>query len=76
MVVVVLVVGETVIECSIWPIWKFKYPEPLPDGPATSEYVSAFVTFIFPSNTILYLCVTTSTTMHVRAAKALFYVIM
>ena len=57
-----------------------KSPEPQLDGPATSEHMSAFLPFKFPASgkydAILDSCVTTTTTMHVRAAKALFYVIM
>ncbi|CAH3171485.1 unnamed protein product [Porites lobata] len=57
-----------------------KYPEPLLDRPATSEHLSAFLPFKFAAsgkyNAILDSCMTTTTTMHVQAAKALFYVIM
>ena len=57
-----------------------KSPEPLLDDPATSEHMSAFLPFTLLASgeydAILDSCVTTTTTMHVRAAKALFYVIM
>ena len=54
-----------------------KSPEPLLDGP---EHISALLPFKFPASgkyhAILDLFVTTTTTMYVRAAKALFDVIM
>ena len=57
-----------------------KSPEPLLDGPATSEHMSALLPFKFPvsgkNDAILDSFVTTTATMHVRDAKALFYVIM
>ena len=57
-----------------------KSPEPLLDGPATSEHMSALLPFKFPASgkydAILDSFVTTTTTMHVRAAKVLFYVIL
>ena len=57
-----------------------KSPEPLLDGPATSEHMSALVSFKFPASgkydAILDSFVTTTTKMHVRATKALFDVIM
>ena len=50
------------------------------DGAAPSEHISALLPCKFPAlekyDTILNSCVTATTTMHVRAAKALFYVIM
>ena len=43
--------GEMVKVRSIWPIWKLKKsPEPLLDGPATSEHMSAFLPFKFPAS--------------------------
>ena len=77
----VLAVGEIVTVRSIWPIWKLKQiPQRLLDGPDTSKHMSAFLPFKFPASgkydAVLDSCVTTATTMHVRAAKALFYVIM
>ena len=57
-----------------------KSPEPLLDGPATSEHMSALLPFKFPASgkydAILDSFVTTTTTMHVQAAKALFHVII
>ena len=56
-----------------------KSPEPLLDSSATSELMSALLPFKFPAsgkyNAILDSFVATTTTMHVRAAKVLFYVI-
>ena len=53
--------------------------EPLLEGPATSEHMSVLLPFRFPAsgkyNAILDSFVTTTTTPHVRAAKALFDVI-
>ena len=57
-----------------------KSTEPLLDGPATSGHISALLPFKFPAlgeyDAILDSFVTTTPTMHVRAAKALFDVIM
>ena len=57
-----------------------KSPEPLFNGPATLEHMPALLPFKFPAsgkyNPILDSFVTTTPTMHVRAAKALFDVIM
>ena len=57
-----------------------KTPASQIDGPATSENMSALLPFKFPASrkydAILNSCVTTTTTMHVRAAKASLYVIM
>ena len=54
--------------------------EPLLDGPSTFEHMSALLLFKFPASgkydAILDSFVTTAPTMHVRAAKALFDVIM
>ena len=57
-----------------------KSPEPLLDGLAISEHMSALLPFKFPAlgkyDAILDSFVTTTPTMHVRAAKAFFDVIM
>ena len=57
-----------------------KPPGPLLDGPATSEQMSTLLSFKFPASgkddAILDSFMTTTPTMHVRAAKALFDVIM
>ena len=57
-----------------------KSPEPLLDGTATSEHMSALLPFKFPTlgkyDAILDSFVTTTPTMYVRTAKALFDVIM
>ena len=57
-----------------------KSAEPLLGGPATSEHMSALLPFKFTVSekydAILDSFVTTTTTMHVRAAKALFDLIM
>ena len=57
-----------------------KSPEPLIDGPTTSEHISALLPFRSPASgkydAILNSCGTTTSTMHVRAAKALLYVVM
>ena len=57
-----------------------KSTDSLLDGPATSEHVSALLPFKFPASrkydVTLDSYVTTTTIMHVRAAKTLFYVIM
>ena len=57
-----------------------KSPEPLLDFRATSEHMSALLPFKFPVSrkydAILDSFVTTTPTMHVRAAKALFDDIM
>ena len=56
-----------------------KSPEPLLDGPATSEHMSALLPFKFPTlgkYVILDLFMTTTSTIHIRAAKALFGAIM
>ena len=57
-----------------------KQPEPLLDGPATSKHMSALLPFKFSAlgnyDAILDSFVTTTTTMYVRAAKALFNVNM
>ena len=57
-----------------------KSPEPLLDGSATSEHVSALSRFKFPTSgkydAILDSFVTATPTMHVQAAKALFAIIM
>ena len=57
-----------------------KSPEPLLDGSATSEHMSALLSFKFPASgkydAILDSFVTTTPTMHVRTAEALFYAIM
>ena len=57
-----------------------KLSEPLLDGPAKSEHMSTLLPFKFPASgkydAILNSFVTTTTTMHVQARKALFYVIM
>ena len=57
-----------------------KSPEPLLDGPATSEHRSVFRPFKFLASEkhddILDSFVTAAVTMFVRARKALFYVIM
>ena len=54
-----------------------KSPEPLLDSPATSKHMSALLPFKFPASekydAILDSFVATTTTMHGRAAKALFY---
>ena len=50
------------------------------DGPATSEHMSALLSFKFPSSgkysAILNSCVTATTTMHTQAAKALIFIIV
>ena len=55
-----------------------KSPELLLDGLVTSEHMSALLPFKFPGkyDAILDSFVTTTPTMHVRAAKPLFDVIM
>ena len=57
-----------------------KLPELPLDGPATSEHMSVLLPFKFACfgkyDAIFDSFVTTTTTMHVLAAKALFYVIM
>ena len=57
-----------------------KSPEPLLDGPATSEHVPSFLSFKFPASgkhdAILDSFLTTTTKMHVRVEKALFYVVI
>ena len=57
-----------------------KLGKPLLNGPATWEHMSALLPFNFPTSGkykgILDSLVTTTTTMHVWAAKALFYFIM
>ena len=57
-----------------------KPPEPLLDGPATSEHMSALLPFKFPASgkyeAILDSFVTKTPTMHVRAAKELLDVVM
>ena len=57
-----------------------KSPEPLLDGPATSEHILALLPFKLPASgkydATLDSFVTTTPTMHFRAAKALFDVIM
>ena len=57
-----------------------KLPEPLLDGPATSEHMLALLPFKIPASgkydAILDSFVTTTPTMHVRAAKSLFDVTM
>ena len=80
-VVLVVVVGEIVKvqDLDVDPKPN-KFPEPLLDGPATSEHMSALLALKFPASgnydAILDSLVTTTPTMHVRAAKALFDVIM
>ena len=57
-----------------------KSPEPLVDGQATSEHMTALLSFKFPASGkydgILNVFVTTTPTVRVRAVKALFDVIM
>ena len=57
-----------------------KSPDPLLDGPATSEHMIALLPFKFPASgkydAMLDSYVSTTPTMHVRAAKALFEIIM
>ena len=65
----------------IWPSksWN-KSPEPPLDSPTTLEHMSALLLFKFPAfvkyGAILDSLMTTTHTMHIRAAKALFDVIM
>ena len=78
---VALVVGEIVKVRDIELDPKSnKSLEPLLDVPATSEHTSEFLPFKFPASgihdVILDSFVTTTPTMFVRAAKALFGVIM
>ena len=57
-----------------------KSPEPLLEGPAKSEHMLALLPFKFPAsgkyNAIFDLFVTATTTIHVRAAKELFDIIL
>ena len=50
--------------------------KPLLDGPAKSEHMSVLLPFKIPASgnydAILNSCVTTTTTKHIRAAKAIF----
>ena len=78
---VVLVAGEIakVWDLELDPKSK-KLPEPILDGLATSENMSALLSFKSPTSgnydAILDSFVITTPTMHVRAAKAFFDVIM